>query len=227
MIVPKTLNDIKLYQWVDFIEYLDTKPEPNQISITAISLFCEISTEAVRQLKESEMDKIVSQINEAISEKPKFEARITINDVKYGFIPNIDKLSIGEFVDLDTYQKNKKDLWKIMSVLYRPISEEQPYGHYAIKEYDGLVNEAMKDMPVDIALGSHVFFCDIGKDLLSYIQKSLGVQKTTKLTPPLQALIKSGDGLDSFSDYVMETYSMLTQFQKSLFIPLLCTPHTK
>lgn len=227
MIVPKTLNDIKLYQWVDFIEYLDTKPEPNQISITAISLFCEISTEAVRNLKESEMDKIVSQINEAISEKPKFEARITINDVKYGFIPNIDKLSIGEFVDLDTYQKNKKDLWKIMSVLYRPIVEEQPYGHYAIEEYKGEVNEAMKDMPVDIALGSHVFFCDIGSDLLSYIQKSLGAEMTTQLTQPLQDLIKSGDGLDSFLDYVTETSSILTKFQKSLFIPLLCTPHTK
>jgi hypothetical protein len=227
MIVPKTLNDIKLYQWVDFIEYLDSKPEPNQISITAISLFCEISTEAVRNLKESEMDSIVSQINEAISEKPKFEARLIINDVKYGFIPNIDKLSIGEFVDLDTYQKNKKDLWKIMSVLYRPIIEEQPYGHYAIAEYDGSVNEAMKEMPVDIALGSHVFFCDIGRDLLSYIQKSLGAEMTTTLTQPLQALIKSGAGLDSFSDYVTETSYMLTKFQKSLFIQPLCSVHTK
>lgn len=227
MQVPKTLNDIKLYQWVDFIEYLDTKPEPNQISITAISLFCEISTDKVRSMKEKEMDNIISQINEAISQKPRFEARLTINDIKYGFIPNIDKLSIGEFVDLDNYQKDKKDLWKIMSILYRPIIEEQPFGHYAIEEYTASMNEAMKEMPVDIALGAHVFFCDIGKDLVNYIQKSLEPKMTTTLTPHLQALLKSGAGLDSFSDYVMATSYMLTQFQKSLFILPLCLHPTK
>ena len=224
---PQSINDIKLYQWTEFLEYLDTNPNDNDLSIMAISLFCEISTEAVRKLKQKEKESILSQITTAIAERVPFASKFTLNQVDYGFIPNLDKLSIGEFADIETFEKDKKDLWKIMSILYRPIVEEQPYSHYAIEPYSGRLNADFKDMPVGVMLSAHVFFCNLGQDLLAYILKSLEGTKKGEATSILRDSLKSGDGLDSFMDFVMGTSLIWTKFQNSLSIQPLCFQPTK
>lgn len=227
MAVPQSINDIKLYQWTEFLEYLDTNPNDNDLSIMAISLFCEISTEAVRKLKQKEKESILSQINTAIAERVPFASNFTLNGIDYGFIPNLDKLSIGEFADIESYEKDNKDLWKVMSILYRPIVEQQPYNHYAIEPYSGRMNADFKNMPVGIVLSAHVFFCNIGQELLGYILKSLeGTKKGTSISI-LRDSLKNGDGLDSFTDFVTGTSLIWTKFQNSLSIPPLCFQPTK
>jgi len=225
--VPQSINDIKLYQWTEFLEYLDTNPNDNDLSIMAISLFCEISTEAVRKLKQKEKESILSQINTAIAERVPFASNFTFNGIDYGFIPNLDKLSIGEFADIETYEKDNKDLWKVMSILYRPIVEQQPYNHYAIEPYSGRMNADFKNMPVGIVLSAHVFFCNIGQELLGYILKSLeGTKKGTAISI-LRDSLRNGDGLDSFMDFVTGTSLIWKKYQNSLSIPPLCFQPTK
>ena len=46
---------------------------------------------------------------------------------------------------------------KAMSVLFRPV-DINVRGRYNIKEYDGTMNDHIKEMPLSIALGG-VFFC--------------------------------------------------------------------
>ena len=225
--VPQSINDIKLYQWTEFLEYLDTNPNDKELSIMAISLFCEISTEAVRKLKQKEKESILSQINTAIAERVPFASKFTLNGIDFGFIPNLDKLSIGEFADIETYEKDKKDLWKVMSILYRPIVEQQPYNHYAIEPYSGKLNADFKDMPVGVVLSAHVFFCNIGQDLLGYILKSLEGTKKGEATSILRDSLRNGGGLDSFMDFVTGTSLIWTKFQNSLSIPPLCIQPTK
>jgi len=221
------LEDIGLHQWLELMDFIDTNPSTEALAIQTISIMCEISTEKARRLTLEQMEDITSKINEILSQKPKYEPRFTYLGVKYGFIPNLDKITAGEFVDLETYQSSRKNLWKVMSVLYRPITEEHPYDHYLIEPYKGIVNEAFKEMPVTIALGAHLFFCDIGTELLSYIQKYLEPKTSEKaprklrdggLKQAFSHLITSGAGLDGLSVYVMETLSNLNLYRNLLYI---------
>ena len=38
--------------------------------------------------------------------------------VEYGFIPNLDDMSFGEYVDLDTYIGDWQNIHRAMAVLY-------------------------------------------------------------------------------------------------------------
>jgi len=149
---------------------------------------------------------------------------------EYGFIPNLDKITAGEWVDIENNQNEKKNMWKIMSVLYRPIIEEAPYGHYEIAEYDGEFREEFKQMPMNIVLGAHLFFCDLGIDLLSYTLNCLAPEKSEKqkrtkaldgdLKQAFKRLIKNGDGQVGYSDYVITMLQDLKQYRNSLYIKL-------
>jgi len=223
----KNLSDIKLYQYLELMDYLDTNPAPEDITIQTISILCEVGTLEIRKMPYDAIEQVALQLNKVLGVNPKFQPRIKFQGMDYGFVPNLDKLSTGEFVDLDTLQSDRKNLWKIMSILYRPIKDTAPYDHYTIQPYKAEFNENFKQLPVDVALSSHVFFCDIGIDLLTFIQKSLADQKTEKtkrtqknseLIQALSALIKNGDGLDSFTDYVTMTLQKLKEFRNCLFI---------
>ena len=51
----------------------------------------------------------------------------------FGFHPKIDDLTLGEYVDIETFAK-ENDLASMMSILYRPITEEQG-NRYNIEPY--------------------------------------------------------------------------------------------
>jgi hypothetical protein len=48
-----------------------------------------------------------------------------MDGVEYGFIPNLDDMSFGEYVDLDTYLGDWQNIHRAMAVLYRPIREKR------------------------------------------------------------------------------------------------------
>jgi hypothetical protein len=89
------------------------------------------------------------------------------------------------------------------------------------------MNADFKNMPVGIVLSAHVFFCNIGQELLGYILKSLEGTKKGEATSILRDSLKNGDGLDSFMDFVTGTSLIWTKYQNSLSIPPLCTQPTK
>ena len=95
-------------------------------------------------------------------------------EVEFGFIPNLDKMSYGEWEDLESYIHNPKDLHKAMAVLYRPIAFKRG-DRYKIHEYRGsdTYSDVMKDMPTDVALGAKVFFYRLAKKLGDYTMVSI------------------------------------------------------
>ena len=120
-----------------------------------------------------------------------------MNGVDYGFIPNLDEISFGEFVDLDTYLGDWQEMHKAMQVLYRPI-DISVRGRYNIKEYTAITDDTMKEMPLGYALGAVFFLMNLGKELsivmMGYLQK--GVLKED--IQQKQGLTKSMDGTHLF-----------------------------
>jgi hypothetical protein len=103
----------------------------------------------------------------------------------YGFIPDINKISFGEWLDLDTNCKDfPKNLPKLLSILYRPISSEIGT-KYKIEQYtaDHLSNaKDFEQMPLSIANGALLFFSTIESELVTTSLSFLESQIQTNLT---------------------------------------------
>ena len=74
-------------------------------------------------------------------------------------MPNLDKISIGEYIDIESNVSGFKNMHKAMAVLYRPVTKKHK-DKYQIEEYSGSqeYSEALKYMPLNAALGAMVFF---------------------------------------------------------------------
>ena len=70
-----------------------------------------------------------------------------MNGVEYGFIPDLDELSLGEYIDLDGNISKWEQMHIAMNVLYRPIKNSKA-GKYNIVDYDVNNPEDLKDMPL-------------------------------------------------------------------------------
>ena len=84
---------------------------------------------------------------------------IELDGVRYGFHPNLAKVTVGEFADLEMLTKDTtKNLAAICGILYRPVIEEHA-GFYAIEPYDGEDRGAIfTEAPASLALGALGFF---------------------------------------------------------------------
>jgi hypothetical protein len=90
-----------------------------------------------------------------------------IKDQEFGFIPDLEEMSYGEFVDLDTNISDWENMHKAMAVLFRPI-ERKRGDKYTIIPYHGTheFSDFMKFMPLDVALGAVVFFLSFRERLI-------------------------------------------------------------
>ena len=105
-------------------------------------------------------------------------------------------MSLGEYVDLDTYLSKWEEIEKAMAVLYRPV--ESIYKHkYSREEYKAAGQEAYKDMPMSVVFGAMFFFYRLGIDLSKVMTVYLEQNKQTP-SQEFRSLGKSGDGINQF-----------------------------
>jgi hypothetical protein len=211
LIVPTSLKDITLYQFLEYEALPETLSDTDR-AVQTISIFCGLTTMEVKKLPMLVLQQALSRIEQALSEDAKLELTFMHNEVLYGFIPNLDLISTAEFIDIENYQKERKDLYKLMSVLYRPVIKQEGK-RYDIESYDGKVNPDFEELSMYHVKSAMVFFCTLGLDLIAYIQRSLQNPKTKDLVmQELQHLLKNGDGLDSFMDYLKGTSLKLVKW---------------
>ena len=99
-----------------------------------------------------------------LNETPTHIDKFTLNGTQYGFIPDLDEMSLGEYVDLDGNASDWQKMHIAMNVLYRPIVTSRA-GKYNIEEYTADDSEKMKAMPLGAAIGSLFFFYNLGIEL--------------------------------------------------------------
>ena len=160
--IPTTLNEITLGQYQEFSK-LDVTNE-SEIQSKMIEIFCEVPSIVVRNMKATDIVDICNILNNMFDTKHQLINSFKIGKQEYSFIPSLEDMSFGEYVDLDTFIGDNDNLHRAMNVLYRPIDLKQG-NRYKIKDYDPDLSEDAKNYPLDAVLGAIVFFYDLGKDL--------------------------------------------------------------
>lgn len=198
LIVPNSLNEVTLGQYQEYLKLTELKDlTETQLSFKMIEIFCGVKAESVRHIKASDVTDIVNIISTMFESKPSLVHTFKMGGVEYGFIPNLDDMSFGEYIDLDTSIGDWDNMEKAMGVLYRPI-EIRKGNRYTIKEYDAGDTEHLKDMPLDAVLGSILFFYHLGNELCQTMMNSLGQEEETLLQEYLNSE-QNGVGIQAFT----------------------------
>jgi len=194
LIVPNSLNEVTLGQYQEYLKLKDLTE--TQLSFKMIEIFCGVKAEYVRLLKASDVTDIVNIMSAMFESKPSLVHTFKMGGVEYGFIPNLDEMSFGEYIDLDTSIGDWDNMNKAMGVLYRPI-EMRKGNRYTIKEYDAGDTEHLKDMPLDAVISSILFFYHLGNELCQITMNSLEQTEETLLQEYLNSE-QSGVGTQAF-----------------------------
>jgi len=175
--IPETLRDIKLSQWQKYIEILDKNKDADLngfVEKKLLGIFCEVELKDVDRIGLSLFDNTIQHLSSLLNSKPELVKtfKMTGTDgvtVEFGLIPNFDKMSYGEFVDLESYLFVEKDLHRAMAVMYRPVKLKSK-GSYLIHDYKGTeyLAEVMKNTPLDVALAARVFFYRLATKLSNF-----------------------------------------------------------
>jgi len=192
--IPTTLNEITLGQYQEFSKLNITSE--SEVQSKMIEIFCKVPTNVVRSMKAKDITDICTVINTMFDVEHQMLNRFQINGKDYGFIPDLENISFGEYVDLDTFMGDNDNLHRAMNVLYRPIDLKQGQ-RYTLKEYDPDINEEAKNYPLDACFGAMVFFYDLGKDLSTVILNSSSKQNEENLAQYLDSLQNGGGTIQS------------------------------
>ena len=162
------LEYVMLEKWLKLIDFeTGTKTEEATETIAALS---NIPKQLVKELALKDVAVLMSKIAELQQKQDtKLKKIIEIEGIEYGFHPDLDSITLGEYADIETFIKGgiEKHLPEVMAVLYRPIKEKKN-DIYIIDAYDGnirLRTEEMKKMSAEQVQAALFFFYNFAKEL--------------------------------------------------------------
>ena len=178
--IPNEWSDITIGIYQEYVKIQQGKSNEKNKVIRSLALLCNTSPFVVKKMAYTDLLDIMNIIKGMIDTEPKEEDFVkvfTFSDIEFGFVPNLNKLTTGEYIDLESYCKNPiENLHIIMSILYRKVTNKVN-DRYAIEPYnpDEFKEELFKECPMNIALSSLGFFLTLGERLamtsLRYLEK--------------------------------------------------------
>ena len=207
--VPNSLSEISLEKFQKYMKLRDENDNEEFLSYKAIELFCGIPLSDVYKLTLESVESISEVLSKMFNEQPKHIERFTMAGVEYGFIPDLNEMTLAEYVDSEGNLSDIQNLHLAMNVLYRPIKDKKG-DKYNIYPYKLENLDKMKDMPTSAALGAIFFLISLGKEL------SLSTILSSQEVVELQAEMDSegnGDGIHQYLLYQMEILQEWTKLQ--------------
>jgi hypothetical protein len=211
--IPTSLNEITLDQYQRFVSIMENNPESDFVQQKMIEIFCNVPLKLVPTIPLKEVNEIIALLNKMFNADYKLKPIFKLGNTNFGFIPNLDEISLGEFSDLDAYFGKWNKMHNAMAVLYRPIVEKYK-DKYNIEDYNGSITycDVMKQMPMDVVMGAMVFFYNLSSELI------ISSLNYLEMNPQVQAMIdkhnleQNGDGIHLSMLYLKEMLEDLMKF---------------
>jgi len=223
--VPSSLSEIPLKHYQEFLKVQADSNDEEFVAQKMVEIFCGITLKDVVKMKLTSLNELILHFTKLFSEKPAFKNRFTIKanetEIEFGFIPELEAITFGEYVDLENHLSKWEDYHKAMAVMYRPVSKSRK-DKYDIVPYEPNVDfqELMKFAPLDVVISSSVFFWNLGSELLqatlNYLEKEMKTNKELQMTFQKQLNLPSdGDGINQYMDLLKGTLQDLTKLPNS------------
>jgi hypothetical protein len=200
--VPNDLGEIKLSDYIKYLKVLEVNEDDAYSDVfvhqKVLEIFCGVPLLDAVEYKMSDVRKVVQIITATLNKQPDLVRTFKLGDTEFGFIPKLDDMTFGEYVDLDSNLGNWDNMYKAMAVLYRPIKQKVG-DKYLIDDYKGdLYYDAMLHTPMDAVVSSMVFFYNLGKELSIAMTKYLEEEGTLEGLTASQTSIINGVGINQY-----------------------------
>jgi hypothetical protein len=201
--VPTELSDVTLGQYQKFVKIQKANEDPTFIAQKMVEIFCKIDLKDTFKIKVTDINEIVAILNNLFDKKPELITEFKLNNKEYGFIPKLEDISLGEYVDVDTYLADWDNMHLAMNVLYRPIKMKYG-GKYDIIDYEAKESDKMKDMTLDVVFSCLIFFYNLGIDLSNNMMDYLMDKRLINHTEEEINSATGGVGMDAFTNSLRE-----------------------
>jgi hypothetical protein len=212
--VPSKLSDLTLEQYQVFMRLVDKEDSDEFIHQKMIAIFCKIKLSQVVYFNAGSINETVDHLNGMFDAEKKFIHRFELGGKEFGFIPSLEDMSFGEYIDLETNIGDWDTVHKAMAVMFRPIVKTKG-DKYEIEPYEGTAtySEVMLYAPLDVVMGAMVFFYSLSNELLMATLHSLEVDTLKMVTRKKNNLTKHGDGISQSMQSLEETFKTLRGLQ--------------
>ena len=157
--VPTKLEGITLRQYQDYLKVLDKWDKEDEVYIKTkmLQIFCNLDIEDTFKVPINNFDFAIDTVNRCFDEKTPLVNRFEMSAkdeygeeaiVEFGFIPKLDEMSFGEFIDLDSNISDWQKMHKAMAVLFRPVIFKKKE-FYRVMDYEG--SNKYSDVMLDMA----------------------------------------------------------------------------
>lgn len=182
--VPTSVGELT----IDQFQRLAKTEDP----IEQVAIACNISRDLVRSFDMASLERVATVMAGIQATDPQTFALVQTMELggkSYGFHPNLSRISVGEYADLQTRCKDlTENLQHVMAVLYRPITGRAGR-YYQIEEYTGQEDATpFLQMPMAAAYGAIGFFLTLSE---SFVRTSLHYLREEKRA---RSSSKNGDG---------------------------------
>lgn len=210
--VPETLAEVRLEQYQKYVKLITDNEASDFVNQKTLEIFCNLPLTDVIKINYKSVNEILIHLNDLFSKKYSLKTTFEIYGKEFGFIPNLEDITFGEYIDLDTYLKDVSTWHKAMAVLYRPVKKKVK-NMYIIEDYNGSnsYSEVMKDAPIDIMLGAVVFFYNLSNELLNATMDYIQTQITERLE-----ITQGNSNLQTSMDTINRSTELLKEISQNL-----------
>ena len=226
--IPSSLSEITLEQYQYLMKISSPNDEEEVAARKMIAVLCKIPLTAVYKLHYASVLELVDKFSKMFENyDQKFIHRFKLGGVEFGFIPQLESMSWGEYMDAEKYMSDWQSMNNAMAVLFRPITKRKGE-KYEIEEYESSINysEVMKGMPLDVAISANVFFWTLGIDLLegtmNFLQEQMKEmnQEEQEIIAKELNLAKDGVGIVQYMQQQKEILRSSMRLLSSPYIKL-------
>lgn len=165
---PTHLQEIPLSSYQEWLKVQKNTNDEEILAFKFVSIFCGLDMKTISRMAVKDVHFLIGKIKEVLVQEPKFHKRWKFGGYEFALIPDIENMSWGEFIDVDSHLTEWENIHKAMAVLYRPITKKMD-DSYEVMEYnaDEVFHEIMLNCPLNIVMSTLVFFWILERELFN------------------------------------------------------------